>query len=86
MKGSEAVCRVLSPVSGSPAGKGWVLAFAFFGPPHLGPKTGRQWPGQPSQRVGEGPEQPQTGFLRIYSMMGEGRLGLPQDLHSNRER
>lgn len=33
MKGSEAVCRVLSPVSGSPAGKGWVLAFAFFGPP-----------------------------------------------------
>ena len=50
------------------------------------PKSGRGGQDSPARGQGKGQAEPQTGFLRTYSVRGEGSLGCPQCLHSSGER
>lgn len=56
---------------------GQALAFAYV-TPHPGPKTGRQWPGQPSQRPEEGPDQTTDRISQNLQYDGEGAAGCSQ--------
>lgn len=74
-------CRTLSLWSGDRGWEGAVPSPSPLRTPNPGPKTGRQWPGQPCWRAGEGPGQTADRVSQnLQYGGGGGGWGYPQGL------
>lgn len=74
IKASEAV---QSPLPCVWAWRGAGVSFVPFAPPTQAPRQEDSGQDSPVREWRRGQAKPQVGFLRIYSMMGEGRWGMP---------